>query len=330
MIQNVATVDDDENNFNDIILESVFESLDTALEFPGHTNGSSRTSGKENYESIKKKFAVKDDEISQLKMKLELADNVNERLKNVQKDLRDLKLALETKDNKIKTLEKLTYNIQKENSTLKIKITQLEGESSNLQLNITEKETLIAEIKKSSKDFEVDKDKAMKKMQEENFSLKETVALKQNLFEAEQQKSSEMVLKVRDLERNLCEERKKTDELQKEKRSLIKEVRKTSELQKKVRKLKARYDNQNKPFSNISKTNNPTRPGNTSVKQGIFLKNFSTLTATSENINTSSNGLSEKEVITDEASFIFSINENLTRPTNTVKHANTEQKIKDY
>merc|ERR1719312_2370046 len=166
MIQNVATVDDDENNFNNIILESVFESLDTAPEFPGHTNVSSRTSRKKNYEPIKKKFAEKDDQISHLKMKLELADNVNERLKNVQKDLRDLKLALETKDNRIKTLEKLTYNIQKENSTLKIKITQLEGESSNLQLNITEKETLIAEIKKSSKDFEVDKDKAMKKMQE--------------------------------------------------------------------------------------------------------------------------------------------------------------------
>ena len=305
MIQNVATVKR-ENNLNEIILESMFESLDSAPKFPGNSDFSARQSMKENNESIKRLFADKDEKISGLKQKLELANNLNERLEVVHKDLRDLKVALESKENKIKTLEKLKFNIERENSSLKQKITKLEGERKNFQVTITEKESFIAEIKKSSKDLEEDKDKAIKLFQEENFNLKETIGLKKNLFEYEQERNCSLELKVADLERSLSEERNKVEELEKEKKALFKEVRKTSELQKKVRKLKARQNTQNKPFSNFSKS--------TKSSPGIFLKTFSTLIATSENINSLATGPFEEEVTSNEASLNLSINENLTTP----------------
>ena len=56
-------------------------------------------------------------------------------------------------------MEKLKSNIQRENSALRQKITQLEGDNKNLQINITEKQSFIEELKKKSKEL---KEKAKK------------------------------------------------------------------------------------------------------------------------------------------------------------------------
>jgi len=299
MVQNVETVDTDMNVFNNEVLDDIFASLDEGQLYDG--DDLAKTSTKKTYEMLQKDFERQEKELAELKFSIFSKRNINKELETLQQDfdkrgkeMTDLKLMMQSTNNINKTVEKAKTNVEEENSKLTERITELGNENTNLKSRIVEKESIIVDFKKSnhkiSKQLESNenKDCTIDLLREENESLKNTILLNKKSIETEQQKSSSLELEVNDLKSHMKKESKKVEELQKEKADLFKEIRKTSELQKKIRKLKAQqYSQQCKENNSTFKlVNNPiTDQESTAEKQGIFLKTFSTLTATGENIN---------------------------------------------